>query len=153
MSWMRFTALAALSFGICTAQTPTFNGFWRLNTARSHWGQKQVPASVTVNIEQQGASLKYSGAVLDALGDERQFEFAGASDGKEYATVRDTGPGKVTVERLTPFVLLVTFKSDDGAINETSRMALSRDGRTLTCQIRISRPGRDMRWTEVYEKQ
>lgn len=153
MSWMRLTALAALSLGICAAQAPTFSGLWRLNPARSHWGEKQVPTGVTVEIEQQGDSLKYSGAVMDAFGDERQFEFAGASDGKEYATVRDTGPGKVIIERLTPFVLLVTFKSDDGAVTETSRMALSRDGRTLTCQIRISRPGRDMRWTEVYEKQ
>jgi hypothetical protein len=153
MSWMRFTALAALSFGICLAQSPTFSGLWRLNTARSHWGEKQVPASVTVEITQQGESLKYSGAVMNALGDERQFEFAGACDGKEYPTVRETGPGKVTVQRLTPFVLLVTFRSDDGSITETSRMALSRDGRTLTSQIRVSRPGRDMRWTEVYEKQ
>jgi hypothetical protein len=32
-------------------------------------------------------------------------------------------------------------------------MSLSRDSRTLTYEVRVTDRGRDMRWTEVYEKQ
>jgi hypothetical protein len=50
-------------------------------------------------------------------------------------------------------VILTTFKSNDGAVIERTRMTLSRDSRTLTYEVRVTDRGRDMRWTEVYEKQ
>jgi hypothetical protein len=153
MMWMRVVVLAVLSASVCAAQAPSFTGLWKLNVSKSKWGSKQVPSGVVVGIDYREPSLKYAGTVVNVHGEERAFEFAGTTDGKEYAAVRPCGEGKVILERVGPYVILTTFKSSDGAVIERTRMSLSRDSRTLTYEVRVTDRGRDMRWTEVYEKQ
>lgn len=148
-----FIILAAVSTAIGAAQAPNFTGFWKLNVAKSTWGQKQAPAVVMVEIDHAAPVLKYSGDVVDVHGDGRHFEFAGATDGREYPSVRAGREGKVVLERRGPYEIVATFKSDDGLVVERARMTLSRDGKALVYNIRVSEPGGDMRWTEVYEKQ
>jgi hypothetical protein len=151
--WIRLVVLAALSASVSAAQAPSFTGLWKLNVARSKWGGKQVPSGVIVEIDHREPSLKYSGTVVNVHGEERGFEFAGATDGKAHAAVRPCGEGKVILERVGPYVILTTFKSNDGAVIERTRMTLSRDSRTLTYEVRVTDRGRNIRWTEVYEKQ
>jgi hypothetical protein len=153
MMWIRYAVLAAITAGICSGQAPSFTGLWKLNVAKSRWGNKQVPAGVMVEIDYQEPVLKYSGTVLNVHGEERGFEFAGATDGKEHKAVRPGGEGKLILQRLGPFEILMTFKSSNGAVVEKTRMTLSRNSRVLTYEVQVNDRGRDMRWTEVYEKQ
>jgi hypothetical protein len=154
MSWgVRFIILAAVSSAISAVQAPTFTGFWKLNVAKSTWGKKQVPAVVMVEIDHKEPVLKYSGDVVDVHGDGRHFEFAGATDGRECPSVRAGREGNVVLERRGPYEILATFRSNDGVVVERARMTLSRDGKVLVYDIRVTDPGGDMRWTEVYEKQ
>jgi hypothetical protein len=152
MRWIRFAVLFVISSSICAAQAPGFTGFWKLNVVKSRWGSKQVPATVMVEINYKEPFLKYSGSVVNVFGEERVFEFAGTTDGKEHATVRPSGEGKTTLERQGPYVIQMTFKTNDGAVIEKTTMTLSRDGRTLTYAMRVTDRGRDISWTEVYDK-
>jgi hypothetical protein len=153
MRWIGIAVLAAVSSGICPAQAPSFNGLWKLNVAKSKWGSKQVPVGVMVEINYNEPVLKYSGTVVNVHGEERTFEFAGATDGKEHAAVRPSGEGKVILDRVGPYVILTMFKSNDGAVVERTRMSLSRDSRILTYELQVTDRGHNVRWTEVYEKQ
>jgi hypothetical protein len=149
----RWITLFAFSLGICAAQAPTFTGSWKLNVSRSTWGSKQRPATVTVDIDHNQESFKYTGVVVGAAGDERNFEFAGATDGRKYPATRVFGEGKVTLERIGRYTILTTFKSNDGNSVERTRMSLSPNGKILTYDIHVSDRGRNVHWTEVYEKQ
>jgi hypothetical protein len=99
MMWLRLVVLAALSASVSAAQAPSFTGLWKLNVARSKWCGKQVPSGVMVVIDHSEPSLKYSGTVINVHGEERAFDFAGATDGKEHAAVRPCGEGKAILER------------------------------------------------------
>jgi hypothetical protein len=153
MSWgVRWIALAALFVAGGAAQTPTFSGHWKLDPARSAWGRKLAPAAISLDIDHQEPFLKYSGIVVDADGEARQFDFSGATDGKEYPAIRPCGDGKVVLERVGPYAILATFKSNDGAVVERTRLSLSRDMKILTYRVELSERGGTTRWTEIYEK-
>lgn len=150
---VRWAALAICALAIGAAQTPTFTGRWKLNPAKSSWGNKPAPVAVTIDIEDRGQTLKYSGIVVDTHGENREFEFAGAADGKEYPAVRASGEGKVVLERVGPYAILASFKTYDGSVVERTRMSLSRDGKVLTYRVEVTRAGSTARWVEWYERQ
>jgi hypothetical protein len=150
---LRWNAVAALSIAICAAQAPTFTGFWKLNVAKSSWGSKQRPSTVMLDIDHAEPVLKYSGVVVNVHGEERRFEFAGGTDGKEYPAVRPCGAGRVVLNRVGPYAIVATFKSNDGDAVEKTRMTLSRNGKLLTYDIDVTEGSRHVHWTEVYEKQ
>lgn len=149
---LRWIILATLAVAMGAAQTPSFTGRWKLNPARSSWGNKPAPAAVTIDIDHRDQVLKYSGIVVDTHGEERYFEFAGATDGKDYPATRASGEGKAVLEQVGPYAILATFKSNDGGTVEKTGMRLSRDGKVLTYRLEVTEHGRTARWTEVYER-
>lgn len=154
---MRFPFLASaacltLLWSACAAQTASFTGNWSLNVDKSKWGSANKPLSVLVVIDHQEPSLHYHGSVTYANEDERPFAFAGSVDGKPYPMTRSFGEGTITLSRIDAWTVESVFRTNDGAFTESARTSLSRDGRTLTRQLRVTSPEGPKKWTEVYEK-
>jgi hypothetical protein len=130
----------------------SFSGTWKLNREKSKWRSLRKPISVIVTIAHKEAAFSYSGSLVDADGELRNFEFNGFVDGKEYPAQREYGEGKVILKWAGPNTLTATFKTNDGRWAETTTRSLSRDGKTLTQQLRVRGPDGEVTWTEVYEK-
>lgn len=145
-------ACLTLLWSLCAAQPTSMTGNWHLNVEKSKWGSASKPVSVVVIIEHSEPSIHYHGNVTYANEDERPFAFTGSFDGKPYPMTRSFGDGLITLSRLDPFTVESVFRSNDGAYTETARTMLSRDGRTLTRQLRVTSPEGAKKWTEVYEK-
>ena len=161
----RITLLLAATFVTTLTQVPgagtnqlfnfgqsNFSGTWKLNLGKSSWRGLRKPISVIVTIEHKQASFSYSGSLVDADGELRNFEFSGFVDGKEYPATREYGEGKVALKWAGSNSLMATFKTSDGRWVETTTRSLSRNGKTLTQQLRLKAPDREITWTEMYEK-
>lgn len=145
-------ACLALVCSLAAAQPASMSGNWHLNVEKSKWGSANKPVSVVLAIEHNDPAIHYTGNVTYASEDERPFAFSGSIDGKPYPMSRSFGEGLITVSRLDTHTVQSNFRSNDGAFTETARTTLSRDGRTLTRQLRVTSPEGEKKWTEVYEK-
>jgi hypothetical protein len=125
---------------------------WQLNVAKSSWGKKQKPNSVSVEIDHREPALKYHGTVVDTHGDGRYFSFDGTIDGAERPFQGPYGEGSIRFQRVDSQTVSSVFKSRDGNVVETVTMRLSRDGKVLSYRVRLKDPGGEMSWTEVYER-
>ncbi|MBI4890564.1 MAG: hypothetical protein HY821_08055, partial [Acidobacteria bacterium] len=122
------------------------------NTEKSKWGTANKPVNVVLTIDHREPSLSYQGAVLYPNEDERHFSFSGKFDGKPYAMSRSFGEGMITLTRVDNFTVESVFRSNDGSHTEVARTVQSRDGRTLTRQLKVTAPDGVMKWTEIYER-
>jgi hypothetical protein len=142
----------SLGLGLALGQPANLTGTWHLNTEKSRWGQMRKPMSVVLTIDHKEPVFRYTGSILYANEDTREFGFEGAIDGKEYPMTRSVGRGKVTLRRAGPNRFDSTFQTDDGVSMETAVNTLSRDGRTLTRELRLRTLEGTKSWTEVYER-
>ena len=133
-------------------QQSSFSGTWKLNREKSKWKSLRKPISVIVTIDHKQPAFSYSGSLVDADGELRNFEFSGFVDGKEYPAQREYGEGKVILKWAGLNTLTATFKTNDGRWVETTSRSLSRNGKTLTQQLRVKGPEGEVTWTEIYEK-
>lgn len=134
------------------AQLGNMSGDWYLNVEHSRWGQMRKPISVVLHITHHEPYLKYSGEVLYANEDVRDFSFDGAVDGKEHAMTRSFGPGRIIIHRVDLTTILSVMKSDDGQYVETARTSMTQDGKRMTRSLRLQSPEGVKTWTEIYEK-
>ena len=154
-SVVRLAVISSLAFatGICPAQTPSLAGTWKLNVEKSRWGARPKPVSVVVNIEHSEPSVKYSGRVVDAREELREFSFSGTIDGKEYPATMSGGEGKVVLRRVNRRTISAELTSNDGKSIQGITTTVSPDGRVLTRRLRLRSPDSAASWTEIYEKQ
>ena len=75
-------------------QQSSFSGTWKLNREKSKWKSLRKPISVIVTIDHKQPAFSYSGSLVDADGELRNFEFSGFVDGKEYPAQREYGEGR-----------------------------------------------------------
>ena len=143
---------AVLLAGLCAAQPPNMTGTWHLNVEKSKWGAVNKPHSVVLTIVHNEPQITYHGAVVYANEDDRTFGFSGAFDKKPYPMSRSFGDGEIVLSRLDPYTFESVFRAADGVTVETTKTVISRDGRTMTRQIRLSSQEGTKKWTEVYEK-
>jgi hypothetical protein len=149
-NWL--TVLALVAFPACAADIPDLGGVWTLNVEKSSWGKMQKPVSVVLEISHNQLTLDYSGVVTYSDEESREFSFTGAIDGNEYPMVRSYGAGKCKFRRLSLSAVESVFHTDNGLYTETSRMIVSRDGRTMTRYMYLKTPDGDRNWIEVYER-
>jgi hypothetical protein len=145
-------AVLTVGLGLSLDQPGNLTGTWHLNVEKSRWGEMRKPNSVVLVIDHKEPALHYSGSIMYANEDTREFVFDGAIDGKEYPMTRSFGKGKVALHRVGPSRFDSTFRTDDGVAVETAANTLSRDGRTLTRQLRLQTPEGTKSWTEIYER-
>jgi hypothetical protein len=134
------------------AAQANFSGTWKLNREKSRYGSLRKPVSVIVTIMHKEPAFQYSGSVVDADGDLRNFEFSGNIDGRDYPATRAFGHGAVSLKWIAPNAMTATFRSNDGKWVEITTWSLSRTGRTLTQRVRLKGPDGEISWTEIYDK-
>lgn len=147
-------AVAAIA---AAEQVPDLSGKWRLNVEKSSWGKHPKPTRGSVTIQHHEPSFKYFGLVEIMKDPETptgtNFSFDGAIDGKPYPIKDAAGAGNMTIRRVNANTTISEWKSKDGSLSETARMTLSADGKHLTREIKAHAPGKDLSWTEVYDRQ
>ncbi len=145
-------AILLMGLGLSLDQAGNLTGTWQLNVEKSHWGEMRRPTSVVIVIDHNEPTLHYSGSIVYANEDTRDFAFDGAIDGKAYPMTRSFGKGKAVLRRVGPSQFHSTFATDDGLYVESATTTLSRDGRTLTRELKLQTPEDTKNWTEIYER-
>ena len=128
------------------------SGSWVLNLQRSRFGDNPHPAGVTLTVEHNELSLRYTGQVNQpAEGQINDFSFDGAIDGKQYPVKEDRTQRSIMFKRVNDRVVESLSKWSDGELR--SVITMSRDGRTMERRMTFKdRAGKTVEWTEIYEK-
>jgi hypothetical protein len=139
---------------LAMADVANMSGTWTLNVKRSEWGNKPSPTRVDLVIEHSEPAFKYSGTAQAP--DERgpsSFQFSGAIDQKEYPVKEDNSSRKARFKRTSDSTIEGVYIGPDGKTQETTKITLSRDGKTMVREVSIKLPdGRTSSWKEVYER-
>jgi hypothetical protein len=154
------TALLAMLFCIpfCRAQDkPELNGVWKLNLARSDYGDMQGPNTRTDTIEQDGAQVRES-VSAEGRNKVQQYILTFTTDGKEtvYAKGAEIQMGIVVLQAISAtwqrHALVVTEKLrfQDSDLVAKNTYELSKDGQTLTIQTSLHGEGTVMKM--VFDK-
>ncbi len=141
--------IAVLCLSAAAACAASLSGTWKLDVAKSKWGAKEKPAGGEITVQDRGREIAVSGTMQHATEESGRFEYSGPVDGKPHPA----GGGSITLTRVDPETLESVWKSQDGRYVETSRTTISNDGRRLTRAVDLKRPGGEVKWTEVWDKQ
>ena len=140
-----FTILAAPA----AAQGDPVSGTWKLNLEKSTFHFSRAPRSLVHTYEPFGTDgVKASADVVDADGKKIHFTYSLKFDGKFYPVTGDPARDMTALERIDDYTGKGANMKDGKVIN-TSRHALSKDGKTFTVTLKGAM-GTDIR---VYEKQ
>lgn len=133
------------------ADKPNFSGEWKMNAAKSNFGQIPAPTSFVRKIQHTDPAL--------AITEEQS-----ASGAQSITTRRVTTDGKVATLELNGAAamcsavwegadLIATTALDSAGLKFTDRMALSADGKVLTSKVRIATPQGDADLVIVFDRQ
>jgi hypothetical protein len=139
------TALAAYT-------KPNFTGDWKLNTAKSDFGQFPAPSSMTQKVTHDDPSLKAAVKMATDNGD-FEFESTYSTDGKE--TTNTFGPNEMkSVAKWEGDTLTIQTKGQfgDSEVTIQDKWALSEDGKTITIQRHFASSQGEMDQKIVLEK-
>lgn len=148
----RAIVLLPLSLALPSPGAMDLTGDWTLNLAKSQWGSRPKPISVTLHIQHKEPSIMYAGTVMYAGEDTRQFGFDGAIDGRSYPMIRSFASGSVVLHRIDPMTFESVFRSSDSTTVETTRTTVSTDGRVLRRRIRLTTASGTDTSVEFYER-
>ena len=132
---------------------PNFSGDWKLNTAKSDFGQFPAPSSMTQKITHEDPSLKVSVKVATDQGN-FDFDSTYSTDGKE--TTNTFGPSEMkSVAKWDGDTLTIQTKGKfgDNEVTITDKWQLSEDGKTTTVQRHFASSQGEMDQKIVLEKQ
>jgi hypothetical protein len=141
--------LAALS----AAAKPNFTGNWKLNTAKSDFGQFPAPSAMTQKATHEDPSLKVATKMATDNGD-MEYESTYSTDGKE--TKNPFGPNEMkSVAKWEGDALSIQTKGQfgDNEITIQDRWELSEDGKTLTMKRHFTSSMGEMDQKIVLDKQ
>lgn len=133
--------LLALAFpGLTQAQTakqgPMF-GTWKLNLAKSDYGDNAKPQSMVVTVESDTPELvKFSVQMTGPTGMMFSYSYKGAADGKDYPAVGTASTYSYTEQ---DGVVTETEKDEDGTVTKGT-FALSPNGKVGTWSYTVTDP-------------
>jgi hypothetical protein len=150
----RFMRLAALllCFAVGLWAADPWLGTWKLNVAKSKFSPGPPPKSRVRTFEMAGDQLKSTVENVNAEGQTGRTVWIGKKDGKEYPV--EGPPMKVTfsVRQISPTAQEWVAKRE-GKPAYTSRLVLSKDGRTITQTVKGTQDGKPFENISVHEKQ
>ena len=117
---------------LCAYAKPNFSGEWKMNAAKSDFGQFPAPSSMTQTVTHEDPALKVAMKMATDQGD-MDFESNYSTDGKE--TTNTFGPSEMkSVAKWDGDVLVITTKGQfgDNEMTMTVKWELSADGKVLT---------------------
>jgi hypothetical protein len=147
-------AIATLPTLGTAADKPNFSGDWKLNTAKSNFGQVPAPATYTRKVTHAEPSLTIedtqTGSPLGDQHDTRTF----TTDGKEISYQVNGSDVKATATWEDEALQINSKASVQGAeILFKDKMSLSGDGKTLTDALHVTTPQGELDVTLVFDKQ
>lgn len=133
---------------------PSLSGTWKLNVAKSDFGQIPPPDSRTETIEDNEPSIKISSAWTGGAMGDGTMSYDLLTNGKE-TTASMFGADAKNIARWDDNALVVntTLKMQDNDLAINSRYVLNPDGKTLNIASHVSGPMGEMDMKMVYEKQ
>lgn len=148
------TAAALFALAALPAMAiPNFTGDWKLNAAKSEFGQFPAPENYTQKATHQDPSLKVATKMSTQNGD-MEFESVYATDGKE--TTNTFGPGSMkSVAKWEGDVLTIQTKGQfgDSEVTIVDKWECSADGKTLTIRRHFTSSQGEMDQKMVLDKQ
>ena len=132
---------------------PNFTGDWKLNVAKSDFGQMPAPTSASYKISHDDPKLKNSIKQSGQMGD-MEFETTYTTDGKESTNEMFGQPIKSTA-KWDGDTLLIESKGrfGDNDFTMTDKWTLSGDGKALTIVRAFKSPMGEGEQKMVLEKQ
>ena len=125
-----------------SAQTkPNFSGDWKMNAAKSNFGQMPAPSSLTEKITHTDPSLKVQTAQSGDFGD-LNSDFSFTTDGKECQNAMGDMFKMTSTVKWDGDILMFDSKMDiqGNAMTGVDKWSLSPDGKTLTVQRHFNGP-------------
>lgn len=133
-----FAAIAAVLTAGLAAAKPAFTGDWKMNAARSSFGDFPAPSSMTLKIAHEDPNLKVATAMVSEYG-EWNVEAVYTTDGKECVNKMRESESK-SVLKWEADTLVIDTKAEFGGTPMTinDKWSLSTDGKTLTIERKFS---------------
>ena len=153
--WAALWAAAALGLAIPAGAwaKPNFSGDWKLNAAKSDFGQMTGPEKMDRKIIHEDPNLKFSTVQSGPQG-EVTTDMAYTTDGKPTINKTPTGDATGTATWDGDALVIVNKRQFQSLeITETDRWTLSEDGKTLTIAHKVSMPRGHIDSTIVMDKQ
>lgn len=126
-------AAGAMAAVAADDKTPDFSGTWKLDTAKSDFGQMPPPDSVTLTIDHKEPKLKVKNTTKGGMRGDQESEANYTTDGKESTNTMGPMESKTTAKWDGKKLVMNTkasFQGNDVTITQT--WDLSEDGKTLT---------------------
>ncbi len=153
---LRFFFLTAAVFAAAALPAlakPNFTGDWKLNPAKSDFGQMPAPNSMSSKIAHDEPNLKTTSRSSSDQGD-FEFQATYTTDGKECTNELMGNPVKSTVKWDGDALLINSnAKFGDNELTIQDRWTLSEDGKTLTIARVFKSSMGEMAQKMVLEKQ
>ena len=107
-------------------------GVWKLNTAKSHFSHGDLPLSLVLTIEADGADgIKYSSKNHLVDGSSGGASYRAKFDGKDYAVAGSAAYDTVSIRRVNARTFNIQMKKGAVVIVDTV-YAVAADGKSLT---------------------
>jgi len=141
-------------FGLVQASAKTdFSGTWKLDTAKSDFGQLPAPDSITLKIVHQDPSLKVNLNQTGGMGD-INADLTYTTDGTESVNHVGQGEARTTMKWDGDDLVLDTKgKFGDNDYTSKDRWNVSSDGKTLTITRHLASSMGETDVKEVLAKQ
>jgi hypothetical protein len=119
------------------ADRPDFSGKWELVLEKSDFGKSAKPTRMTLSSKVDGGAMHAVQTTYTAQ-DNDSAEYIWYLDGKRHPTDKPA-PG-YSLTRWEDSTLVSERVSNDGAYSQSTRMTMSRDGKTATETVEIKNP-------------
>jgi hypothetical protein len=141
----------ALLAGGQSAAKPNFSGEWKMNIAKSDFGQLPPPTFITRTITHVEPALTIVEEQQSQIGDQKATRKY-VTDGSE-TTFDANGAVVKSSAAWTENTLVVISTVDLIGVTFNDKMSLSADGKTMTSQIRITSDQGNVDLTVVFDRQ
>jgi hypothetical protein len=124
-------ASAILAWSAFGADNP-LAGVWKFNAAKSHFSHGDLPVSLVLTIEADGANgIKYSSKNQLVNGTSGGASYAAKFDGKDYPVNGSASYDHVSIRRVNPRTFHVQMKKGEAVIVDMT-YTVAGDGKSLT---------------------
>ncbi|MBA3974706.1 MAG: hypothetical protein C0504_10890 [Candidatus Solibacter sp.] len=150
-------ALLALTVAAIAADKPDFTGNWKLDAAKSDFGQMPAPEKMERLIDHKDPSIKIKTTQSTPSG-ERTMDTEYTLDGKEQKQENPRGVVMYTPKWEGSVVVIdskrtMNVQGQQVEITGVERWSLSADGKTMTVDSKMVAPMGEMTMKAVFAKQ
>jgi hypothetical protein len=148
---LSIAAILALSPARASAEPPPPYGTWKLNVAKSSYGEQTPPKVLVQKHEAVKDGVRQIADGVDADGKLFHSEYTAKFDGKEYPVTGGPSGDTIAIKRIDAHTFEWTWRSG-GRVDSAGRAVYSADGKQRTLHYTI-RGGKEAKVTAVYDRQ